>query len=394
LLRSLWPWLVSAAALALGVRVVQTAPYPLDHDWQQASEALFDDRNDAAVHHARQALSRRPLDGRPYAVLGRVALQRGEVAQAQQLSALAVRHAARHVPSLLLDGEMALERRDYMDAVGRYDRLLRVFPGAAPTVMPVLMQLALDADARSEMVARLATAPRPPWREEYLRWHATRVDTLGALDDLFVPLADRGGLSPREIGYYLERYVRAGDVAGGQRIWRLLLPSPVRQRDATPYNGDFEERASVGGPYEWQLDTLPGVEAALRPPPGREGKALRVGFTGRRAAFRHVRQLLALPPGRYQMHWESRFDRLETPQGLRWTLVCSHGPAREALLATPPRRGNRRWGSEEAQFEVPAGCPGQWLTLELYARIPAETQARGSAWFDGLRIEPQRAATR
>ena len=37
-------------------------------------------------------------------------------------------------------------------------------------------------------------------------------------------------------------------------------------------------------------------------------------------------------------------------------------------------------------FEVPAGCEGQWLTLRLPARIPAEQRIGGRAWFDDLKI--------
>jgi hypothetical protein len=37
-------------------------------------------------------------------------------------------------------------------------------------------------------------------------------------------------------------------------------------------------------------------------------------------------------------------------------------------------------------FDVPADCTAQWLTLELDARIAAETQAMGTAWFDDVEV--------
>jgi len=37
---------------------------------------------------------------------------------------------------------------------------------------------------------------------------------------------------------------------------------------------------------------------------------------------------------------------------------------------------------------VPAsGCAGQWLSLRLPARIPAEQRIGGSAWFDELSVK-------
>jgi tetratricopeptide (TPR) repeat protein len=386
--------LCSVVAAVLVVRVVLTAGQTPDNDWRLASEALYDDRSDEAERLARQALASRPLDGRAYAVLGRVALQRGELTRAQQFSALAVRRAPRHVGSLMLDGEMALERRDYMDAVARYDRLLRVFPSSATVTMPVLLQLAMDADGRSELLARMAATPAPPWRLEFLRHFAEGATDRAALADVFVPLADTGGLAPAEVDLFLGRYVREGEVAMGRELWSHLVPTDWRRTPmATPFNGDFEITQRVGGPFEWQIDPVPGVEVGLRMSPTGQGRALRVAFAGRRSAFRHVRQLLALPPGSYQLRWQSRFDELQTPQGLRWVLRCS-GRAGASLppaplLATPARRGNQRWQREEAAFTVPAECPGQLLELELHARIPAETLARGSAWFDKLEIVAQ-----
>ena len=47
------------------------------------------------------------------------------------------------------------------------------------------------------------------------------------------------------------------------------------------------------------------------------------------------------------------------------------------------------WRGEQADFTVPAeGCTAQWLQLELQARIPAETLARGTAWFDNIVVSP------
>ena len=44
-------------------------------------------------------------------------------------------------------------------------------------------------------------------------------------------------------------------------------------------------------------------------------------------------------------------------------------------------------GHVTAEFEVPGeNCGGQWLTLRIPARIPAEGRIGGNAWFDDLKI--------
>jgi hypothetical protein len=99
-----------------------------------------------------------------------------------------------------------------------------------------------------------------------------------------------------------------------------------------------------------------------------------------------VRQLLLLPPGTgYQLQWRSRLDGLQVARGLRWTLTCADGPA-GTILASEPLAGYSPWRQHAAAFDVPPDCPAQWLILELDARIAAETQAMGTAWFDDVEV--------
>jgi hypothetical protein len=153
----------------------------------------------------------------------------------------------------------------------------------------------------------------------------------------------------------------------------------------TPVNPGFEEQAPPSGPFEWNIGRVSGVDAGIRPSPDGQGHALRIEFQGQRSAFRDVRQLLLLPPGGYQLRWRSRFDGLQAARGLRWTVTCADGTA-GVILATEPSTGSSPWRTHAVAFDVPADCPAQWLTLELDARIAAETQAMGAAWFDDVEV--------
>jgi hypothetical protein len=49
--------------------------------------------------------------------------------------------------------------------------------------------------------------------------------------------------------------------------------------------------------------------------------------------------------------------------------------------------GRKPWHSFSTEFDVPAEkCGGQWLTLRIPARIPAEQRVGGTAAFDDLKI--------
>ena len=128
----------------------------------------------------------------------------------------------------------------------------------------------------------------------------------------------------------------------------------------------------------------------LRAPDHRPVVDAVMAFEDRRVPFSHVRQRLALPPGRYVLSGRAKPDGLRTERGLVWSLTCASGGA--PLGETQPLRGGGAWRPFGAVFEVPLrGCGGQWLTLRLPARIPAEQRIGGRVWFDALKITRQRA---
>ncbi len=71
-----------------------------------------------------------------------------------------------------------------------------------------------------------------------------------------------------------------------------------------------------------------------------------------------------------------------------WTVACAEGG--DVLAQTEPFNGRRDWSDFAVEFEVSAQkCGGQWLTLQLPARIAAEQRIGGVAWFDDMRIKAQ-----
>jgi hypothetical protein len=203
---------------------------------------------------------------------------------------------------------------------------------------------------------------------------------------VFQGLRAQGDLSLDESAALVGRFVRDRRWDQAFVAWAGGLSAAQLSALATPVNRGFEEQAPPSGPFEWKIGRVPGVDAGIHPLPDGQGHALRIEFQGRRSAFRDVRQLLLLPPGRgYRLEWRSRFDGLEASRGLRWTVTCADGTA-GVILATEPSAGSSPWRTHAVAFDVPADCPAQWLTLELDARIAAETQAMGTAWFDDVEV--------
>lgn len=339
---------------------------------------------DEAEALARRALSAHPLDGRGHRVLGQVALARGDADAAFAHFQRAARLAPRDAATAAFLADWHLGRGEFAPALVQIDRLLRAHPQAMREVQPLFPALAQAPEAHAAFVAALAAAP--PWRGAAvmaaLRAKDTDLDVLAA----FMEQLRRapGGLAPAELEAWVERLGRDGRWGSAYLVWASQLPPERLAVLGNVFDGGFELPPGPGG-FDWRFGRVSGARIDRLPTPGATGQvALRVAFEERRVPFAHVRQRLALAPGRYRLVLRAKPEHLRTERGLVWTVACADG---KALADTPPLTGHGEWRELAADVEIPPqGCGGQWLTLRLPARIPAEQRIGGRAWFDDLAI--------
>lgn len=392
--RRVLPAMLLLAAVVLGTAILVWAPREADAMLDRAQDALAAGRADEAARLARDALAARPLDGRAYRVLAQVASVRGDPAQWSTLTALAVQYAPRDVAARAMAAQIAIDAGDIAAATRHYDRMLRVDPESAARVFPVLVAIARTGAGREELLAQLASQPQPPWRAALLTTLAHSLPAAADLPPLFHPLSRKSGLSAAEMALYIGRFVDDRQWQAGYLAWLNELPQERLKSVTSPVDGDFELQGASGAPFDWQVSNTDGIEAGVVDRDDGGGHALRVVFTGVHNVFRHARQLLLLQPGQsYTLRWRSRLDALDTPRGLHWVLRCAEG-SDEPLLNGELLRGSSPWQPHEQPFDVPRDCPAQWLQLELEARIPAESYARGQAWFDDVGILSVTSASR
>lgn len=350
------------------------------------AEDLIDDpaRAEEVAGLARRVLAMHPIDGRGHRVLGQLAQAAGDRDAALGHFLRAARTARRDVPTAAWLADWHLARGDFAEGLLHVDRLLRARPMIARRLQPALHALAQSADAQPALAATLAT--RPPWRSRVvvaaIRDSGVDVVALGGLVERLRQAP--GGLLPEELDAWVDRLGREGQWGSAYLVWVSHLPPEKLRGLGNVYNGGFEDPPGRGG-FDWRLGRIPGARMDRLPTPGAGGSvALRVAFEDRRVPFKHLRQQLALAPGRYELTGRARPEHLRTERGLVWSVACNGGPA---LGDTPPLRGGGDWRGFRLEFEVPAeGCGGQWLTLRLPARIPAEQRIGGAIWFDDLAI--------
>ncbi|MFY2763009.1 tetratricopeptide repeat protein [Arenimonas sp. MALMAid1274] len=350
------------------------------------AEALARDpaQTEAAAELARQALRADPIDGRGYRVLGQLADRAGDTDKAAELFALAVSRTPRDVPTQTWLASHHLRRGDAAAALVHLDSLFRTSPRLSRQLLPALLAMAAAPQAQPALEESLAA--RPPWRREVLVSIIQQSPDVDAIFPLIARLrATAPGLAPAEEAAWLDRLMREKRWPQAYLTWVGSLPPDRLKTLGNVFNGGFEFEPSQSG-FDWRFGKVVGALVSREPVEGATGSmALRLRFQDRRVKFDHVRQLLALAPGRYRLSGRFRPEQLENERGLVWSVHCA--PAGPPLGETEGLRGDGPWRDFGADFEVPAqGCGGQQLVLKLPARGPAEERVRGEVWFDDLRI--------
>lgn len=379
-----WPWFIAAAVAAgLAWRIAAQSTWEHDDLIRAAAAAYRADDLTLAEARARQSLALRPLDGRAYRILARIALARDNQTAGEALTRLAVQYSPRDTGARELAARQAVEHGDVATAIGHYDHWLRVYPEDGEDVFPELLTLSATPAGRDALVARLAL--RPEWRTPLLRYYAQKAAAASDLPALFHALASHGGLDHEEMQLYLARFISDKQWAAGRDAWLAELPANRRQRQDIPVDGDFDGEAPSGSPFEWQFARNGAVDVGVVTREDNTGAALRAAFIGQRSSGPIAQQLLLLEPGSYTLQWESRLESLDTPRGLKWLLTCVDGQGGNLLL-NEPLKGSSPWQAHRVDFDVPQSCSAQWLRLDFDARIAAETLATGVAWFDNVHV--------
>ena len=345
----------------------------------QASEKRA---SEAQRRSARAAIRAAPLDGRGYRMLARQVELGGDLPGAMSLYSIAAQRGPRDLPTLGRLIQYELKGGNYTQALSHIDQVLRVEPEMAERIYPVLM--ALSAQDPGDVAKTLLESP--PWRSDFLIQLIRTSPDNAALPRLLQRLArSPGGLSRDELSTWLARLIRRGQWSRAYLSWVESLSPTASKRIGNIYNGSFELEPSQMG-FDWRFGNVPGARVSRAQVTGSDGQyALRLEFEDRRVPFRHVRQLLALSPGQYRLQGRDRTDDLRGERGLVWTLTCAETGQR--IAETDPTRGRHDWRAFEVDFVVPTDkCGGQWLTLRVPARIPAEQRVGGVAWFDDLSI--------
>lgn len=338
-----------------------------------------------AEQYALKALKANRLDGRALRVMAQVVEHRGDEKRAAELFNKAVALSPRDLPSHVWLLEHALRSRQAKPAAVHMDALLRVAPELGKVLLPQAVALAVNPVAQDAMLGQLVL--NPPWRRHLLMALAASEFSAQQIVPVYIKLNALSKLEPADYLPLIDRLNKENRFAQAYLTWANLIPEKQRKYLGNVFDGGFElPTEEQFGAFGWQLQQVDGASAQLLSTQGTLGEnSFYVEFEGRRTPYAHLSQMLALPPGQWQLSFRAKAERLDSTRGLVWRIVCQS--TGKTLAESEPMQGRFDWREFNNQFPVPEDCAGQRLILMIPARIPAETQINGAIWLDGLKIQ-------
>lgn len=261
----------------------------------------------------------------------------------------------RSLPTRLWLIQQAVNKGDLVGALKNFDTALRTSSDAPGVLFPALSRAASDPSL-AVPVAQLLDRPSD-WRLPFLHFAITDGDAASGVAGIVLHMRHRDWMTGDDLDGALvaelvseEYFTQALAVQDSfhpvtERSALVRDPAFADPRARYPFGWLFEQKGDIGaergriaGRSVLNYQSLPGG----------------VGPVGT--------QLLLLKPGSYRLAAKTATAPADPTAPPLWTLTCAgdKGP-QIALLDQPSPRDS----VASVSFSVPAGCPAQWLILNL-----------------------------
>ena len=371
------------APVEAAVRLAPSSPTALV---RAAGSELEAGRRDNAADLARTALRIAPFNVRALSIVGRTQDLAGDVRAADDTMTLAGNWSLRDDPTHAWLMNHRLRQGDYASAFAHAETMARRETPAQPQLFEMFTVAALaDPRGLSALVKALALAP--PWRTSYIGFVRDRPGTDQLLADLAVNLQPTGKpLTDAELSGLYRRWMNARQ-PGVIRTLQRAIGRPATSSGV--WNGGFLPGDEGVAPLNWSINLDAGYSAQITESgePGRGG-ALLVETDGMSSGI-IVSQLLLLSPGPATIRIRQRLESVSGTAALSWRIVCFENGATLVDWNTGgPAEPD--WIEQVHAFSVPSSaCAAQWIQLQA---VPGDRRTPLRAWFDDVRIAPQRAS--
>ena len=333
------------------------------------------------------ALRKDPLNARALDLLGQVAQLKGDEKRTEQLMQAAVRRSLHNADPAYWMLVKSYQDQDFSSALYYADILLRARGETVQYVVPILAKIAEIPEASAGLKERLKD--NPPWRSQFFSGMKNNISDARTPLNLFLALENAPAPSTlAERSPYIEFLVKRNFYDLAYYTWLQFLPAAQLSSLGSLFNGNFETTPS-GAPFDWDFNNQEGVIVEVANHPDNDGYALFMKFGPGRVNFGGIKQLVVLPPGKYQFQGTQKAE-LVSKKGLFWQVTCAKTSNKSGVqIGKGPAVEGREgaWKPFSFSFTVPrTDCPAQYVRFSSAARSASEQFMSGSVWFDDLQI--------
>lgn len=319
---------------------------------------------------AREALAQEPTAVTAVSTLGIDAGIRGD-ANAGRLMGYAQALSRRDLQTQLWAIEDAVRQGDIAGSLHHYDNTLRVWPGMADMLFPILASASTDPRIRAALVQRLVV--RPKWADDFVDFAATHATDPRTSAQLLMDVRRRGGMVPEHSqAGMIAALITQGQVDDAWAFYASLHPGADRRRSRDPR---FVATPGTPSLLDWTPVNDGGISTSMQGGGFNFSVASSIGGL-------LLQQTQLLPAGHYVLAGHSSGISQAPDARAYWALACRDGRKIGRIVLPDSAQANGRFGGS---FNVPAGCPAQ--TLTLVAR-PSDVVAGLTGQIDRVLVSP------
>jgi hypothetical protein len=196
----------------------------------------------------------------------------------------------------------------------------------------------------------------------------------------------------KSCGSYVSFLLRNNQVEKASAEWRRDNPKSASNYQVLNwvFNPGFETEPKAG-PFDWHIETVPGVEATRVQDVSRDGQwSVRLVFDGADNVDYHgIYQEAVISPGQWRIRAFLKLDGVTTDQGIAVRVYDAVEPAR-LDIRTDARTGTSSWNEVDRAFAV--GPDTKLVRVEVMrssSRV-LDSKIAGRAWVDSLDLSPVR----
>jgi hypothetical protein len=274
---------------------------------------------------------------------------------------------------------------EHEKALNHYSYILAHYPEKSSLVFDVLERVYKD----SEPVIERVIPKTPAAFSRYVSYlyetgNVDRVKRVWKKGPSFGFQPDRA-----ETIRYVDSLISRGDFAEAYQAYvsRLRTEGRTVPRDGNLLvNAGFEEKAGLGGGFDWRIAAPPGAEVSFSPETVWEGKtSLKVSFNGKENVdFHHVFQFAAWKPNKsYMLQAKVKTRGLTTQSGIQLDV---YGVGKPFYASSEVLTGDQDWKDLKVSFRTPEQSQGGVVRIRRAKTEKLDRFIAGDVWIDDVRL--------